>query len=77
MRQQGRVKWFNDTKGYGFIGSDGNSEKDLFVHYSSIRGEGHRSLKQGALVEFDVVESGKGQQASDVVVVDASNAEPV
>jgi CspA family cold shock protein len=63
----GKVKWFNDSKGYGFIeGSDG---KDVFVHYSSIDGDGYRSLEEGAEVEYDVVQDSKGPRASNVKVV--------
>jgi CspA family cold shock protein len=62
----GTVKWFNDSKGYGFISPDG-SDKDLFVHHSAISGEGFRSLTEGAKVEFDEGESEKGRQATNVV----------
>jgi CspA family cold shock protein len=63
----GKVKWFNDQKGYGFIeGSDG---KDVFAHYSSIRGDGYRSLQEGAEVEYDVVTDQKGPRADNVRVV--------
>ena len=61
----GTVKWFDCKKGFGFI--RGNEEgKDIFVHYTSIEGEGFRSLKDGEPVEFDLVESGKGLQAHNV-----------
>lgn len=66
-RESGTVKWFNNTKGYGFITREGG--EDIFVHYSSIRGEGYRSLREGQKVEFSVVDSGKGLQAQDVVVL--------
>lgn len=63
----GKVKWFSDAKGYGFIeGSDG---KDVFVHYSSIEGDGYRSLQEGAEVEYDVVSDKKGPRADNVRVV--------
>ena len=66
-RVTGTVKWFNATKGYGFIErSDG---KDVFVHYSAISGSGYRSLQEGQQVEFTVVEGQKGLQAQDVTVV--------
>ena len=66
-RVTGTVKWFNATKGYGFIErSDG---KDVFVHYSAINGSGYRSLKEGQRVEFTVVEGQKGLQAQDVIVL--------
>lgn len=57
----GTVKWFDSKKGYGFILDEAG--KDIFVHYSSIAGDGFRSLKDGDQVEFDLVESGKGPQA--------------
>ncbi len=66
-RENGTVKWFNATKGYGFIHrSDG---KDIFVHFSAIQGAGYRSLEEGQNVEFTVVEGQKGLQAQDVIVV--------
>ena len=65
MKAQGRVKWFNNTKGYGFIGRDGGS--DVFVHYTAIVGEGFRSLQEGDLVEFEIVQGQKGPQAANVV----------
>ena len=64
MRQAGKVKWFNETKGYGFIEQDG--EKDIFVHYSAIRMDGYRTLKEGQLVEFEILETPKGLQAAEV-----------
>ena len=64
-RMQGVVKWFNDSKGFGFIKPD--SGADVFVHYSSIRGDGHRSLAEGDKVEFEVVQGQKGPQANDVM----------
>lgn len=66
-RQTGTVKWFNDRKGFGFIIPAKGS--DVFVHYRSIRGDGHRSLLEGQSVEFNVVESTKGLQAEDVAVI--------
>ncbi|MEE8424066.1 MAG: cold-shock protein [Thermodesulfobacteriota bacterium] len=67
-RETGAVKWFNSTKGYGFITRD-NDEGDVFVHYSSIGGDGYRSLEEGDRVEFLVTEGEKGPQAQDVTVV--------
>jgi CspA family cold shock protein len=61
---QGRVKWFNEKKGYGFIEADG--EGDVFVHYSAIEGSGFRSLNDGELVSFEVEQSSKGPQAVNV-----------
>ncbi len=64
-RSTGTVKWFNDAKGYGFIERQGG--KDLFVHFSSIQGEGFKSLAEGERVEFDIVEGAKGPAAENVV----------
>ena len=66
-RESGIVKWFNDAKGYGFIQREGGS--DVFVHYSSIVGEGYRSLFEGQQVEFEVEEGLKGPQARNVSTV--------
>jgi CspA family cold shock protein len=63
----GTVKWFNDDKGFGFIGRDGG--EDVFVHYSSVRGDGFKSLYEGQKVEFAVGQGQKGPQALDVAVV--------
>jgi len=63
---QGRIKWFNNSKGYGFIGRDGGP--DVFVHYTSIVGEGYRTLNEGDAVEFEIVQGPKGPQASNVTV---------
>lgn len=64
-REVGTVKWFNDSKGYGFIQREGGA--DVFVHYRAIRGEGHRSLVEGQQVEYAVSEGQKGLQAEDVM----------
>ena len=61
---QGRVKWFNNSKGYGFI--EFEDGKDVFVHYSAIQGGGYRSLEEGQAVEFEVQEGQKGPQAANV-----------
>lgn len=66
-RETGTVKWFNNTKGFGFITRE--SGKDIFVHYSAITGEGYRSLEEGQKVEFTITEGEKGPQAQDVKVV--------
>ncbi len=66
-REVGTVKWFNDSKGFGFISRENGT--DVFVHFTSIRGEGYRSLDDGQQVEFEVVEGDKGLQAQDVVAV--------
>jgi len=62
----GTVKWFNATKGYGFI--ERENGKDVFVHYSAISSTGYRTLEEGQRVEFTVVEGQKGLQAQDVVI---------
>lgn len=67
MKRIGKVKWFNETKGYGFIEQDG--EKDVFVHYTAIRMDGYRTLREGQPVEFDLLETPKGLQASEVTCV--------
>lgn len=66
-REVGTVKWFNDSKGFGFITRENGT--DVFVHFTSIRGEGYRSLEDGQKVEFEVAEGDKGLQAQDVVAV--------
>jgi len=66
-REQGEVKWFNSTKGFGFITRD--SGEDIFVHFRSIRGEGHRTLKDGERVDFVVTDGDKGLQADDVIAL--------
>jgi cold shock protein len=63
----GKVKWFNNSKGYGFIGRD-DAKEDVFVHYSAIEAEGYRVLSEGDVVEFEIVEGPKGPQASNVRV---------
>ena len=62
---EGTVKWFDDSKGFGFISQEGG--KDVFVHYSAIQREGFRSLAEGDRVNFEVVDGPKGPQASNVV----------
>ena len=63
-RQIGTVKWFNNSKGYGFIQRD--TGEDVFVHFRAIRGDGFRTLKDGQKVEFNLIEGQKGLQANDV-----------
>jgi CspA family cold shock protein len=72
-RQNGKVKWFNNSKGYGFIAPD-NGDKDLFVHFSAIQDAngGYRTLNEGDRVEFDVEEGQKGLQATNVVRLGAN-----
>ncbi|MDX1475700.1 MAG: cold shock domain-containing protein [Reinekea sp.] len=66
-REEGQVKWFNVSKGFGFVTRE--SGEDVFVHFRSIRGRGHRSLQEGQRVRFGVVESSKGLQAEDVTIM--------
>ncbi len=66
MRTTGTVKWFNDTKGFGFITPEDGS-KDCFVHHSAIQGQGFKSLAEGDRVEFEIVQDVKGPKATNVV----------
>lgn len=65
---RGKVKWFNNEKGYGFI--EYNDLEDIFVHYSVIRKDGYKTLKEGDIVDFKLIETGKGLQAIDVTEVE-------
>lgn len=67
MREKGTVKWFNSTKGFGFI--QRTEGDDVFVHYSSIQSEGYKSLEEGQEVEFEIVSTPKGEQAANVIIV--------
>ena len=64
---RGKVKWFNNAKGYGFIAREDGP--DVFVHYSAIKGDGYRSLEEGEEVEFEITEGPKGPQAENVLRV--------
>ncbi len=66
MKYTGKVKWFNDKKGYGFITRD-DEGGDVFVHYTAIQEEGFRTLSEGQRVEFEIVQGSKGPQAANVV----------
>ena len=72
---EGTVKWFNDAKGFGFITQDG-SDKDIFVHYTAISGEGFRTLREGEQVTFEIVEGPKGLQATNVRSLKESVPQP-
>ena len=73
MRVQGRVKWFDPRKGYGFLEREG--EEDVFVHFSAIQMEGYKVLDDGERVEFDIVQGERGPQADNVVRLDAPSSE--
>ena len=64
---KGRVKWFNETKGFGFIEQDGG--KDVFVHFSAIQGQGFKTLEEGQAVEFEIEQGQKGPQATNLTVL--------
>jgi len=64
-KEKGKVKWFNNAKGYGFV--ERENGEDVFVHYTAISGDGYKTLEEGAAVEFEVVQGKKGLQATDVV----------
>lgn len=62
----GKVKWFNESKGYGFIEPEGGG-RDVFVHFSAIQGDGYKTLSEGQMVEFEIIQGEKGPQASNVL----------
>lgn len=72
IMSKGRVKWFNNDKGYGFIEYDGLVDEDIFVHYSAIDQDGYKTLKEGEMVEFTLIETTKGSQAVNVKEVNMS-----
>lgn len=69
---RGRVKWFNNDKGYGFIEYDGLQNEDVFVHYSAIDQMGYKSLREGQIVDFTLIETAKGSQAINVKEVQSA-----
>ncbi len=73
MAVQGKVKWFSNVKGFGFIEQEGG--QDVFVHYSSIQGEGYKTLEEGDVVSFEIIQGEKGPQASSVVKSKTEKAE--
>jgi CspA family cold shock protein len=66
---KGKVKWFSNQKGYGFITAEGG--KDVFVHYSAIKGDGYKTLQEGQDVEFEITQGPKGEQATNVTLIQA------
>ena len=64
--EQGTVKWFNDLKGFGFITPDNNNNSDLFAHFSQIKTDGFKTLKEGQKVEFEITAGPKGNQATNI-----------
>lgn len=75
--QLGKVKWFNNAKGYGFIVYEEDQSKDLFVHYSAIQGEGYKSLKAGDKVSFELADTPKGPQARNITALQKPVEQPV
>ena len=75
-RRTGVVKWFSNVKGYGFIAPDGEGQDDVFVHYTSVVGQGYRTLREGQAVEFTIEDTPKGPQAIDVVTMSGEETVP-
>jgi cold shock protein len=73
MAEQGKVRWFNNKKGYGFIQRDSDG-KDIFVHYSAVTMDGYKTLKTNDAVSFDIVQGEKGPQASNVVSLETEGS---
>jgi len=73
VRLKGTVKWFNNAKGFGFIGRD-DGNPDVFVHYSAISTDGYKSLQEGDAVEFEIVDGQKGPQAGNVTRIEYKQA---
>jgi CspA family cold shock protein len=71
MAISGKVKWFNNAKGFGFLGRDNGP--DVFCHYSAIQGQGYKSLNEGDLVEFEITQGQKGPQAENVIITQPAN----
>tara|TARA_B100002019_G_C21225608_1_gene577191 strand:- start:1195 stop:1416 length:222 start_codon:yes stop_codon:yes gene_type:complete len=71
IQMTGKVKWFQDAKGWGFIKPDDGSD-DVFAHYSAINADGFKSLKEGQAVTFEVVEGAKGRQAANITLIESS-----
>lgn len=70
MNRVGKIKWFNNEKGYGFI--EGENDEDIFVHYSAIKQDGYKSLSEGQIVEYELLETEKGLQAINVKEVSSA-----
>ncbi|WP_025213000.1 cold shock domain-containing protein [Pseudomonas brassicacearum] len=74
VKMSGKVKWFNNTKGYGFIIAAGRDDEDLFAHYSAINMDGYKTLKAGQPVRFEVIQGPKGLHAVNIEVVSIEDA---
>jgi cold shock protein len=73
MSHNGRVKWFNNAKGYGFLHALEESQTDIFIHYSAIEGEGYKTLREGDEVTFDLEKGPKGLTAKNIVILGQSS----